>query len=276
MKFFLTFLCSLVCLLYVEARTLTFAPLPMNDTQKVLEEFSAMVNYLETQLNENIDFVYEKKYDDIINAFKENKIDLAYFGPLPLITLRQSQANALPLVTFNESNGKSWYRCALVKFANDHLIFKEANKTKLALTQPLSTCGYMQTKNLLKSYANIDIELMKFNYLGNHDNVALSIIRGDFAIGGMKESIAQEYASLGLQILYTSQVLPGFTLVANRSTLNEQQMEKIKQILLDAPPEIYKKWGKNISYGVSTVNLQQFELLKIDTSSYQIPQKGNF
>lgn len=70
----------------------------------------------------------------------------------------------------------------------------------------------------------IDIELTKFNYLGNHDNVALSDMT--FAIGGMKESIAQEYASLAYKFLYTSQVLPGFTLAAEALLTNNKWKNK--------------------------------------------------
>ena len=259
-----------------EARPLTFSPSPLNSKQAVLEEFSSMLSYLEEQSGKKIDFVYEEKYDDMIDAFEKNKIDLAYFGPLPLATLRKNFAGAIPIITFHEPNGQSGYRCVLVKFATDTLDFKDASNIKVALTQPLSTCGYMQIKVLLKTYANQNIENMKFNYLGNHENVALSIIRGAFLIGGMKESIAKEYQSLGLQILHTSQMLSSFTLVANANTLSEQDIANIKQILLDAPKEVYQKWGKSISYGVSEVDLKQIDALNIDKLIYDIPKKGNF
>lgn len=276
MRAFVISLLSVFFCILSEARPLTFSPPPLNSKQAVLEEFSSMLSYLEEQSGKKIDFVYEEKYDDIIDAFEKNKIDLAYFGPLPLATLRKNFAGAIPIITFHEPNGQSGYRCVLVKFATDTLDFKDASNIKVALTQPLSTCGYMQTKVLLKTYANQNIENMKFNYLGNHENVALSIIRGAFLIGGMKESIAKEYQSLGLQILHTSQMLPSFTLVANANTLSEQDIANIKQILLDAPKEVYQKWGKSISYGVSEVDLKQIDALNIDKLTYDIPQKGNF
>lgn len=276
MRAFVISLLSVFFCILSEARPLTFSPPPLNSKQAVLEEFSSMLSYLEEQSGKKIDFVYEEKYDDMIDAFEQNKIDLAYFGPLPLVTLRKNFASAIPIITFHEPNGQSGYRCVLVKFATDTLDFKDASNIKVALTQPLSTCGYMQTKVLLKTYANQNIETMKFNYLGNHENVALSIIRGAFSIGGMKESIAKEYQSLGLQILHTSQMLPSFTLVANANTLSEQDIANIKQILLDAPKEVYQKWGKSISYGVSEVDLKQIDALNINNLIYDIPQKGNF
>ncbi len=276
MRLFNTFFFSVLVCLNMEARSLTFSPSPMNDTQTVFEEFTRMVNYLEEKLGQKIDFHYEKKYDDRITSFKENKIDLAYFGPLPLATLRKNFHSAIPLLTFNEPNGKSGYRCVLVQFAKDEIDFLKSENIKVALTQPLSTCGYMQTKVLLKAYANKNIEAMKFNYLGNHDEVALSIIRGNFEVGGMKESIAKEYESLGLKTLYTSQMLPSFTLVANANTLNAKEIAKIKKILLEAPKEVYKTWGKSISYGFSEIDLESLDALKVDRLNNNIPQNGNF
>lgn len=276
MQLLITLFLTILLSLHVEARPLTFAPSPLNDTQKIFEEFSPMINYLEEKLGEKIDFHYEKKYDDMITSFQENKIDLAYFGPLPLATLQQSCSSAVPLLVFNEPNGKSGYRCVLVQFAKDKINFQNNDSIKVALTQPLSTCGYMQTKILLKTYANKDIEEMKFNYLGNHDEVALSIIRGEFEIGGMKESIAKEYQSLGLKILHTSQMLPSFTLVANANTLSKEKIANIKKILLEIPREVYKTWGTNISYGFGETTIEDFNALKIDELQYNIPQKGNF
>lgn len=271
-----TLLLTIFSCSFAETRALTFAPSPLNNTQKVLEEFTSIVSYLEEQSGQKINFVYEKKYNDMISSFKENKIDLAYFGPLPLATLQKSFPAAVPLLTFNEKDGKSGYRCVLVKFAKDEINFKKSKNIKVALTQPLSSCGYMQTKILLKAYADKNIEEMKFEYLDNHEEVALSIIRGDFIIGGMKESIAKEYQSLGLKILQTSPMLPSFTLVANANTLTKEEREKIKQILQNAPKEVYSKWGKSISYGFSETNMELFEALKIDKLNYNIPQKGNF
>lgn len=276
MKLFFAFILTFIQVLHVEARSLTFAPSPMHNTQKVLEEFAAMVNYIEEHLGQKIDFIYEKKYDDMLTSFKENKIDLAYFGPLPFEILRKSYPDAVPLLSFNEPNGQGSYQCVLVKFAKDEIDFKEPKNIKVALTQPLSSCGYTQTKNLLKSYANVNIEDTKFDYLGTQEEVALSIIRGDFVIGGMKETIAEEYKSLGLKALQTSQMLPSFTLVANANTLTKKEREQIKKILKEAPKEVYSKWGTSISYGFSETNMELFKALNVDKLQYNIPQKGNF
>ena len=258
----------------LHACPLVFAPLPFFNSNQILEDFFPMVNYLEEALDENIAFHYEKKYDDIIAAFKANKIDIAYFGPLPFLTLQKSFPYALPIITFHESDGERGYRCALVKFAGDTLSPKAT--LKVALTQPLSTCGYTKTKVLVNDYLHTNLDTMPYRYVGTHDEVALSIVRGDFQMGGMKESIAKEYASLGLEVIQTTSLIPGFSLVVNTQTLSLEQIEKIKSILLAAPKEVYQTWGKDIRYGMSETDMEMFRHLKSEIETFNIPQSGSF
>lgn len=276
MKALFILIITLLNIASLNAKPIIFAPLPQSNTQKVFEDFNPMILYLEKMLNEHIEFRYEKQYDDIIEQFKANKIDIAYFGPLPFVALQKKFPSALPIITFNESDGKSGYHCVLVKFAKDTVHFQENPRTKVALTQPLSTCGYTKTKLLLKERYNQDLSKMLYRYVGKHDEVALSVIRGEFLLGGMRESIAQEYTSLGLEIIATSPLLPGFSLVVNTQTLSPEQIEAIKKALLSAPKEVYETWGKELSYGMNEPNHKLFNLLSAEILEFEVPQMGNF
>jgi len=276
MKAFILFLVVLSITLPLNARPLIFAPLPLSNTQRVFEDFSPLTQYLEKGLGERIEFHYEKQYDTIVTLFQENKIDIAYFGPLPFVTLQKNFPSAKPLITFHENDGTQGYRCVLVKFAHDTVDLTDSPRIKVALTQPLSTCGYTKTKLLLKEHFQKDLEKMQFRYLGKHDEVSLSVIRGDFLIGGIKESIAHEYATLGLEIIASTEILPGFTLVVNTQTLSTAQIETIKKTLLSTPKEVYQTWGKELSYGMSEANATLFNALSHDLIGFDVPHTGNY
>lgn len=272
---YLTLWLTLFLLQNVQARPIVFAPLPLSNTQKSFEDFNAMVSHLEKALGETIAFRYEKKYDDVIALFQANEIDIAYLGPFPFITLKEQFPFAKALITFHEKDGKNGNRCVLVKFAKDSLAL-HVKSLKVALTQPLSTCGYIKTKLLLEKKFHLNLDETQYRYLGQHDEVALSIIRGEFNLGGMKESIARNYISLGLEILETSEHLPGFTLVVNTNTLTPEQIDTIKKRLLTTPKEVYKTWGKDISHGMSEADEKLFEKIVFSPKNFTIPQSGNF
>lgn len=273
---YLTLWLTLFLLQNVQARPIVFAPLPLSNTQKSFEDFNAMVSHLEKALGETIAFRYEKKYDDVIALFQANEIDIAYLGPLPFITLKEQFPFAKALITFHEKDGKNGYRCVLVKFAKEPLDTLHVKALKVALTQPLSTCGYTKTKLLLEKKLNLNLDETLFRYVGQHDEVALSIIRGEFMIGGMKESIARSYASLGLEILDIGSHLPGFSLVVNTNTLTQEHIDTIKKRLLTTPKEVYKTWGKDISHGMSEADEKLFEKIVFSPKNFTIPQSGNF
>lgn len=269
-------LCAFCAFLHVNARPLVFAPLPLHDTQKAFETFSPIVQSLESALHETITFHYEKKYDDIIALFASNKIDIAYFGPLPFSALTKQSPFAKPLVTFHEEDGSPGYRCVVVKFATTEINTHDPHTLKIALTQPLSTCGYTKTKVLLEQKFGLSLDKLRYRYLEHHDAVALNVVRGTFDLGGMKESIAKEHVSLGLDIIATSSLLPGFTLVVNTQTLTSQQIETIKQTLLTTPKEVYSNWGKEVSHGMSEAHKELFEMIESSNKEFYIPTQGNF
>lgn len=269
-------LCTLCAILHVNARPLVFAPLPLENTQKAFETFSPMVTHLENALQESITFRYEKRYDDIITLFASNKIDIAYFGPLPFSVLAKQSPFAKPLVTFHEQDGSPGYRCVLVKFATTQINTQDPKTLKVALTQPLSTCGYTKTKVLLEQKFGLSLDELSYRYLERHDAVALNVVRGEFDLGGIKESIAKEHASLGIDIVATSPLLPGFTLVVNTRTLTPEQIETIKKTLLSTPKEIYTTWGKEISYGMSEAHYELFDTIEPSNPVFYIPTQGNF
>lgn len=269
-------LCTLCAILHVNARPLIFAPLPLHDSQKAFEIFSPMIQHLENALGETITFRYEKKHDDIIALFAANQIDIAYFGPLPFSVLAKQSPFAQPLITFHEQDGSSGYRCVLVQFATSQLNTKEPSGLKVALTQPLSTCGYTKTKVLLEETFGLSLDALHYRYVNQHDAVALNVVRGEFDLGGMKESIAKEHASLGLNIIATSPLLPGFTLVVNTRTLTSMQIETIKRTLLSTPKEVYSTWGKEISYGMSAAHHELFNMREPLITTFDIPMQGNY
>ncbi len=245
---------------------LVFAPLPILNKKDVYEDFYPMIKLLEKKLNKEIVFFYSENYENILEAFKESQIDLAYLGPLPYLKLQEEYQFVEPLVFFKNENDSKFYTCSLVKF------IKSENMKKVALTQPLSTCGYLAVNSLLSN----KLQDYKYRYLGKHDEVALSIIRGDFDIGGVKSSIVKDYYHLGLEEISKTDNLPGFSLVGNSKTLSKSELNELQNILLSINKQEYSNWGKDIRYGMEKVFDEDYDKLRQMFLSFDIPRKSNF
>lgn len=78
------------------AETLTFAPLPMETPETVVKQVKPMLNHLEKALDIQVKIEFSSDYAEILGKFESGKLDLAYLGPLPYLTLRDRVAAATP------------------------------------------------------------------------------------------------------------------------------------------------------------------------------------
>ena len=239
--------------LLADMKPLIFAPLPMKDAASVYRTFAPMVHTLEVALGRKINYYISDSYDDLMKAISSGEVDLTYLGPLPYIVSKQSNPNLKPLVVFNESKSEQTYACVLVAWAPEKegydLTNLDQNSTTIALTSPLSTCGYFGVEGMLRR-SNHTLEKINHIFLGKHDEVALSVVRGEYAYGGLKEGIARQYAHLGLEVVARLDDIPGFALIIDSSRVEASLGERIGTILLETKEEVYSHWGNGINMGV--------------------------
>ncbi len=258
-----------------DKKIIHFVPPPTQKALKNIKDFLSMSYYLEQQLSLDIKYIYKKDYKDILQGFKDQSIDMAYLGPLPLISLVQQYPQAEPIIIFKNKKGMANYRCVIAKFKNDSFDRNSLAKNqplKIALTQPLSTCGYLMTERLLKEQFSIDLKQQQFHYTMSHSNALLSVVKGEFLLAGAKDSIARQFESLGMEIIAQSELLPGFSLVVNKKSLSQKQIDAIRSTLLNVPEEIYSHWDGPPASGMIAASIADYDSLN---TTIDIPQQGN-
>ncbi len=252
-----------------------FAPLPMENREAMVLQFRPMATFLEQRLGRPVVFDFSDSYAKILEKFLANTIDLAYLGPLPYVELRAKDDQAEPLVLFREESGQPMYTCAIVTLADQPLSLTALTNRRFALTQPLSTCGYLAVNGLLQERGS-NLEANRYRYLDKHDAVALAVIRGEFEAGGLKTSIAKRYNHLGLQVLAETPPFPGFALVGNRQTLAEPTLQAIRTALTGLDPAgadqaMLTQWGASIRYGAVAATDADYQALRRYRGTLAIP-----
>ena len=240
------------------------------DLRPCFKEFIPINSYIEKKLNIKIEYLHLKNYKDILDGFKNGTIDIAYLGPLPFVSLYKEYPYAKPIVTFKQKNGLAKYRCVLAKFRDDKLDFSK--KVKVALTQPLSTCGFLMSSVLLKEKFGVDLKDEYYDYTMSHTNALTAVLEGRFLIAGAKESIAKKFKSLGVDIIAKSRLLPGFAIVVNEKTMSKEEIELFQNTILSLSQKELEDIGGIISRGVIKSNIRDYDILKVD---FKIPNHGN-
>ncbi len=258
---------------------LHFAPLPMENREAVFKQFEPIRIYLEKITGREVVFKYFDNYSFLLNNFIRGGIDLAYLGPLPYVELRSQYSDAEPLVTFREVSGKSGYTCSLITLPENQLQLSAIKGKRVALTQPLSTCGYLSVNGLLEKHGS-SLEKNRYCYLGRHDAVALAIVRSEFDIGGVKTEIAHKYEHLGLELVEETDTFPGFALVSNRATVDPATAETIRESFDELQPhgkdrEMLSGWADKLANGAVPATDKQYDIIRHLLGDILIPAKDN-
>lgn len=258
-----------------ERSTLVFAPLPMQSEEATYKAFAPLTNYLSQTLHVNITYDFSNSYEIFLEKITNGKIDIAYLGPLPYVTLRKQYSFITPLVHFKEASGEASYTCSIIGWENDIKALATMRNTPIALTDPLSTCGYLSTEGLLNQRHN-SLENNFYRYVKKHDEVALEIIRGNYQYGGIKTAIAKRYQHLGVSILASTAPLPGFAIIADTNRLSKQEIIQLQQALLHINQIDKSTWGENVKYGCVEAQDYDYQALRELQQGVKIHLEGNF
>ncbi len=230
---------------------LRFAPLPMENREAIVKAFNPLVTYLERQLQHPVEMVYIDAHQEILAAFEQDELDLVFLGPLPYVTLRRRMPEVEPLVFFMEPAGDARYRCALVTFLGDDIALSQLRGQPFGLTSRLSTCGYLGAEAMVRDHAGLSLKDIAYRYLGTHEAVIFAVVRGEVVAGSVKDEFAHKYTPLGITIQAYSDWVPATGLFANTRTLDADQIQRVRAILLATPEKEYSQWGETIRHGMA-------------------------
>jgi len=264
------FLLFIVFISSIYAAPLRYAPLSLEKSEIVLHQSEEFLKYLTKVTQRDFEIVFNASYDKIIDDFKKRRIDIAYLGPLPYVKLKNEYPHVKPLVSFKEKSGESSYTC-LIFTSKDSKIktLQDVKSKKIALTQKLSTCGYLMSEDLLRQQ-NLSLKKdLNYFYSDSHSNAILSVLTDEADVGSCKNGILDKYSHFGFTVLAETKPLPGFILAVNTETVTPEVYQKIKEALLKLDPInnieddlITKEWGVNLRYGCSDVSEDDFNVIE--------------
>ena len=263
----------------LEAGVIRVAPLSMEKSDTVVQQYKPMLDYLEQRTGHRLVIVYSSNYADMLHKIETGEIDVAYLGPLPYVALRKQYPHIEPLVRFLNRDGEATYTCSIVTRSDSGIDSLHALSGKtIALTQPLSTCGYLMSEALLRKEGSSMQSGMAYSYTGSHVNSLLAVILGERDVGGAKTNIAEKYTHFGLKILATTPDLPGFLLIANTKTLPAEVRSRIREALLALKPlnnakerALTASWGVQLRYGTVPARPGDYDLIEKALSDIKIP-----
>lgn len=229
--------------------------IPEQNIFRQRERYLLLRQYLSERLGVNVTFTSLSRYGNIIERFRTERMDGAFFGSFTY-ALAHRQLNVEPLARPVNLDGTSTYH-GYIFVRKDSGIRNVADMRgkRFAFVERATTAGYLFPLAYFRSSGIADYQqyLGPSFFAGSHDAAVLAVLHREADVGAAKNTIYDQLAEENqriekeLVILAASGVVPQNCL-AVRKDLDSELTRELKRVLLGmekdpAGKEILKRFG---------------------------------
>lgn len=227
----ITLLCGSLLIAGSAQAALVMIVHPFKPATTLTAAFTPLTRYLGEKLGQPVELRIARDYQAAIDAVKEDKVDYAYLGPSLYVKLRE-RSGEYPLLARQQIGGQPVFHGKIFVRVDSPLhTLRELAGKRFAFGEEHSTMSHLVPRYMLNQ-AGIPVDkLGSYAFVGDHVNVALSVLAGDFDAGAVKEDVYFKYQNRGLRELATSEAISDHVFVASHK-LPAAQVHRLREIML--------------------------------------------
>lgn len=223
------------------ASAVDFLILPTENEASTYRRFLPIKQYLERQTGREIQLRLRQTYELAHNEVAKGRVDLIFLDPAAYCEMQHTQ-ELEPLVKMVRNEQTTFRSALVVRKDSKYRKIAGIKGARLALGRPGSSSSYLIPRAMLRQ-AGMGLEsFSRVGSLQNEDQIALSVLVGDFDVGAMSEEVASKYSEYGLRTLSKSERIPQF-LICAAGDLDRSLAKRIQTLLLEYPPDDYERLG---------------------------------
>lgn len=211
---------------------LTLGIHPYLPEKELIKKFLPLNQYLSDRLAIPIKINIARDYESHIERIGTDNLDLAYMGPASYVDMTQHYGKHPLLARLSIHNSPTFHGVIVVRDDSPYKNIKQLRHKRFAFGSVKSTMSYLVPRHMLEA-AGITLEqLGEYGFLGNHRNVALAVLLGEYDAGAVKEAVFEEFRSKGLRALTRSPAISEHLFVASNK-LSQARINNLRQALFD-------------------------------------------
>lgn len=202
------------------ADTFRFTAIPDEDESRLVERFTRVADYLEEQLGVDVEYVPVKSYGAAVTAFRNDQVQLAWFGGLSGVQARRLVPDSVALAQGTEDAAFTSYFIAHdstgleptdeLPDAVEGMTFTFGAKT--------STSGRLMPEHYLRQRFGEDPEetFSRVGFSGDHSRTIALVEAGTYDIGAVNFSVWDAAVEEGrvdtdkVQVIWTTPSYPDY------------------------------------------------------------------
>ena len=224
-----------------------FTAIPDQDTTRLQERFGKIADYLSEELGITVKYIPVKSYSASVQAFKNNEVQLAWFGGLSGVQARIAVPNSVAIAQGADDPDFISY---FIANTSTGLSFSEefpkgiADKT-FTFGSKGSTSGRLMPEYFIRQAFERKAPREVFNrvgFSGDHSKTLALVQAGSYEVGAMNFKVWQKEVEAGkvdpkkVQVIWRTPSYPDYNWTIRGSveeTYGEGFIKKVQQALLD-------------------------------------------
>jgi phosphonate transport system substrate-binding protein len=195
----------------------------------VKQRFMPLVEYLSRLLERPVVLSVSPDYHSHIQRIASGELDIAYMGPASYIKL-VDRFGPFPLIARQLVLGEPLFNGVLITREDANIgSVEELRGRTFAFGDPSSTMSHLLPRYvLLQAGIGLD-DLGRHAFVGNHQAVALAVLRGDYDAGAVKQEVFASYRRRGLQLLALTPSVSEHLFVASKA-MSAAELDELRQL----------------------------------------------
>jgi phosphonate transport system substrate-binding protein len=215
---------------------LQVALLPDENASKLIQDNEGLKIYLERELGRKVTIHVLTSYAAMIEATRNGRIDLAFFGPLSYC-MAKDKCSIEPFAA-KIKGGTTTYKSVIIANANTGIEkIEDIRGKRMAYGDQASTSSHLIPKGVLAGRGIMPGDYQE-SFLGKHDAVALNVMRGHVDAGGLSQPILEALFTKGsidrskVKVIALSDPIPEYPWVM-QSDLEPELKRKIRMAFMN-------------------------------------------
>ncbi|MAB51902.1 MULTISPECIES: putative selenate ABC transporter substrate-binding protein [Marinobacter] len=273
-KFAVASLLTLLSSATVSAQTLVFTAIPDEDETKLVERFRGIADYLAGELDVDVRYIPVKSYAAAVSAFRNNQVQLAWFGGLSGVQARELVPGSEAIAQGVEDKAFYTHFIAHKSTGLDEMetLSDELRGKTFTFGSKGSTSGRLIPEYYIRESFDDspDDVFSRVGFSGNHTRTLRLVEAGTYDVGAINFSVWDKEMENGnidtdaVKVIWTTPSYPNYQWSV-RGDVNEQFGEGFQKRLQEAllamdDPELLESFPRS---GFIPVSNDAYEPIRV-------------
>jgi len=217
---------------------LTLGVQPFKPPTVLIKAFTPLANYLSARIGRSVVVKVSKDYQSHIELAGTDQIDIAYLGPASYVLMRDRYGEKRLLARQAIAGSPTFHGKVFVRDDSPIRTLSDLRGKRIALGDPNSTMSNLLPRYLLLQEGLEQKDLAGVGSFGDHLNIVLAVLAGEYAAGAVKEDVFFANQPRGLRAIATTPPISDHLFIAGNS-LDAKTVDTLRTAMLTlaAQPE---------------------------------------